>query len=176
MDRQIFPLIRVCLQQRDLQQRRRLPDVPPLQNVQGLEHVGDLHYGQGKPALSGSDACHQHTGSSASSSPPLPVCRWATCSTTRARSSSASSCPSGPSPSWSTGRGRWPRWLTTGTAWTSMRKRCHTPVPVGPFSSLLSYTLLSMFFFLTCFDCFFVKVNSTFSRFGFLFFTQKQRC
>lgn len=138
----------LCLQQRDLQQPRNLPDVPPLQHVQGLEHVGDLHHGQGKPTLSRYDTCNQHAESSARSSRPPPAGRWATCSTTRAPSSSASSCPSGPSPSWSTGRGRWLRWLTTGTAWTSMKKRSHTPVPVGPFSSLLLHTLLSTFLFL----------------------------
>lgn len=150
-----FSLIRVCMQQRDLQQRRHLPDVPPLQHVQGLEHVGDLHHGQGKPTLSRHDTCDQYAESSTRSSLPLLAGRWATCSTTRAPSSSASSCPSGPSPSWSTGRGRWPRWLTTGTAWTSMKKRSHTPALVGPFSSLLLYTLFSMYLFLTCFDiCF----------------------
>lgn len=63
------------------------------------------------------------------------VGRLATCLTTRAPSSSASSCPSGPLPSWSTGRERWPHWLTTGTAWTSMKKRSYTFKSLAAFPS-----------------------------------------
>lgn len=54
---------------------------------------------------------------------PFLLCSWATYSTTQGQFSSVSSCPSGPSPFWSTGRERWPPWPITGIAWTSMKKR-----------------------------------------------------
>lgn len=96
----------------------------------------------------------------------LRVCvsgRWATCLTTRAPSSSVFSCPSGPLPSWSTGRERWPRWLITGTAWTSMKKRSHSPA--SPCCSCTAYSYShKRYASLACRDLhqmFFVEVDPT---------------
>lgn len=50
--------------------------------------------------------------------------RWVICLTILVQCSLVCSCPSGLSPSWSTGNARTLHWHITGTAWTFMKRRC----------------------------------------------------
>ena len=109
--------------------------------MQGLEHVWYLHHGKGNELTQRNISLTQFV---IIMQIDLRLMYFLCCSldtylTIQEPSCSVCSCPSGLWPFWSTGRGKWPPWPITGTVWTSMKKRCHSPsFPLLPFSMTLT--------------------------------------